>query len=341
MLSFLALLVLIVFLALLYDFLNGANDSANAIATVIATKALTPLKALALASVFNLAGAFVVTAVARTIGKGIVSLPDLEPEIAFMVLIGGLLGAIIWTAICTWLGIPISVTHSLVGGLLGAGILAGGFEIIQWTVLTNKVFIAIALGPFIGFVAGAFIFIVTNWVLFIFFKKTPTTATEGVFRKLQIISSSFMAFSHGMNDTQNAMGVITAALLVGGYIPFFFVPWWVKLMCGSVMALGTFLLGWRVIKTVGWRLAKLEPKHGFSAETGAGLAITGVSLIGMPVSTTHVLASAVVGGTFFQSLRRIRWSEVGRMVTAWVITIPLSAIFGGVVYCVVVRVLIC
>jgi len=341
MLSFLALLVLIVFLALLYDFLNGANDSANAIATVIATKALTPLKALALASIFNLAGAFVVTAVARTIGKGIVSLPDLEREIALMVLIGGLLGAIIWTAICTWLGIPISVTHSLVGGLLGAGIAAGGFEIIQWTVLTNKVFIAIAFGPFIGFVAGAFIFIVTNWVLYVFFKKTPTTATEGVFRKLQIISSSFMAFSHGMNDTQSAMGVITAALVVGGYIPFFYVPWWVKLMCGSAMALGTFLLGWRVIKTVGWRLAKLEPKHGFSAETGAGLAITGVSLIGMPVSTTHVLASAVVGGTFFQSLRRIRWSEVGRMVTAWVITIPLSAAFGGVVYFVAVRVLIC
>ncbi|KAF5426901.1 inorganic phosphate transporter, PiT family [Candidatus Methanophagaceae archaeon] len=341
MLSFLALLVLIVFLALLYNFLNGANDSANAIATVIATKALTPLKALALASVFNLAGAFVVTAVARTIGKGIVSLPDLEPEIAFMVLIGGLLGAIIWTAICTWLGIPISVTHSLVGGLLGAGLLAGGFEVIQWTVLTNKVFIAIALGPFIGFAAGAFIFIVTNWVLHFFFKKTPTPATERVFKKLQIISSSFMAFSHGMNDTQNAMGVITAALVVGGYIPFFYVLWWVKLMCGSVMALGTFLLGWRVIKTVGWRLAKLEPKHGFSAETGAGLAITGVSLIGMPVSTTHVLASAVVGGTFFQSLRRIRWSEVGRMVTAWVITIPLSAVFGGVVYFVAVRVLIC
>ncbi|KAF5434740.1 inorganic phosphate transporter, PiT family, partial [Candidatus Methanophagaceae archaeon] len=340
MLSVFALVVIIVILALLYDFLNGANDSANAIATVIATKALTPLKALALASIFNLAGAFVVTAVAETIGKGIVSMTDLPTEMFLLVLIGGLIGAILWTFICTSLGIPISVTHSLVGGILGAGIVAGGFEIIMWAVLTNKVFFAIALGPFVGFMAGALIFIITSWVLYIFFKKTPAPTTERVFRKLQVISSSFMAFSHGMNDTQNAMGVITVALLIGGFIPSFDVPWWVKLMCGSAMALGTFLLGWRVIKTVGWRLAKLEPKHGFSAETGAGIAIVGVSIAGMPVSTTHVLASAVIGGTFFQSLRRIRWSEVGRMVTAWVITIPLSAAFGGVVYFVAVRVLI-
>ena len=332
MLSAFALVVIIVILALLYDFLNGANDSANAIATVIATKALTPLKALALASIFNLAGAFVVTAVAETIGKGIVSMTDLPTEMFLLVLIGGLVGAILWTFICTSLGIPISVTHSLVGGILGAGIVAGGFEIIMWAVLTNKVFLAIALGPFVGFMAGALIFIITSWVLYLFFKKTPAPTTERVFRKLQVISSSFMAFSHGMNDTQNAMGVITVALLIGGFIPSFDVPWWVKLMCGSAMALGTFLLGWRVIKTVGWRLAKLEPKHGFSAETGAGIAIVGVSIAGMPVSTTHVLASAVIGGTFFQSLRRIRWSEVGKMFTAWVITIPLSAIFGGVAY---------
>jgi PiT family inorganic phosphate transporter len=332
MLSALGYVIIIIALALLYDFFNGANDSANAIATVIATKALTPLKALALASIFNLTGAFVVTAVAETIGKGIVAPSDLESEVYLLVLIAGLLGAILWTFICTLLGIPISVTHSLVGGLLGAGIAAGGMGIIQWEVLTNKVFLAIAFGPFIGFVAGAFIFIVTSWVLHLFFKKTPAPATEGVFRKLQIISSSFMAFSHGMNDTQNAMGVITAALLSIGFISSFYVPWWVKIMCGSAMAFGTFLLGWRVIRTVGLRLAKLEPKHGFSAETGAGLAIVGVSFAGMPVSTTHVLASAVIGGTFFQSLRRIRWLEVMRMFTAWIITIPMSIAIGIVAF---------
>ncbi|HID19795.1 MAG TPA: inorganic phosphate transporter [Methanophagales archaeon] len=335
MLSALGYVIIIIALALLYDFFNGANDSANAIATVIATKALTPLKALALASLFNLTGAFVVTAVAETIGKGIVAPSDLEPEVYLLVLIGGLLGAILWTFICTTLGIPISVTHSLVGGLLGAGIAAGGMGIIQWEVLTNKVFLAIAFGPFVGFVAGAFIFIVTSWGLHLFFKKTPAPATEGVFRKLQIISSSFMAFSHGMNDTQNAMGVITAALLSIGFISSLYVPWWVKIMCGSAMAFGTFLLGWRVIRTVGLRLAKLEPKHGFSAETGAGLAIVGVSIAGMPVSTTHVLASAVIGGTFFQSLHRIRWLEVMRMFTAWIITIPIAALVGGMAFWVV------
>jgi PiT family inorganic phosphate transporter len=158
-----------------------------------------------------------------------------------------------------------------------------------------------------------------------------------IFKKLQLVSASFMAFSHGMNDTQNAMGVITAALITGGFIATyqadrFPVPWWVKLLCGSMMALGTLLMGWKVIQTMGWRLTKLEPKHGFAAETGAGLAVVAVSLAGMPVSTTHVIGSAVIGGTFFQSLRRIRWSEVGRMLTAWIITIPLSALFGGLSY---------
>ena len=333
----LCFVIVIIALALVYDFLNGANDSANAIATVIATKALTPLKALALASFFNLAGAFVFTEVAKTVGKGIVPISD--PNF-LVILIGGLLGAIIWTYICTSVGIPISVTHSLVGAILGAGIVAGGTGIIQWEVLTDKVFVAIALGPFVGFVAGALLFSLISWLLYLFFKNTPATRTEGTFKKLQIISSSFMAFSHGMNDTQNAMGVITAALIFGGFIfvehpEQFPVPWWVKIMCGSVMALGTLLMGWKVIRTMGWRLTKLEPKHGFSAETGAGLAVVAVSVAGMPVSTTHVIGSAVIGGTFFQSLRRIRWPEVWRMFTAWIITIPIAALIGGAAYWVV------
>ena len=329
--------IVIISLALLYDFLNGANDSANAIATVIATKALTPLKALGLASVFNLAGAFFFTEVAKTVGKGIVSSTDLTQSIFLVVLMCGLVGAILWTFLCTTVGIPISVTHSLVGAIMGAGLVAGGTGVIQWNILTNKVFIAIALGPFAGFVAGALIFTLINWVLYFFFKNTPATGTERLFKKLQVISASFMAFSHGMNDTQNAMGVITAALITSGFIVTqqpeqFPVPWWVKIMCGSVMALGTLLMGWRVIRTVGWRLTKLEPKHGFAAETGAGLAVVAVSLAGMPASTTHVAASSVVGGTFFQSLRRIRWPEVGRMITAWIITIPLAALMGGASY---------
>ncbi|MBK5190362.1 MAG: inorganic phosphate transporter [Methanosarcinales archaeon] len=335
--SALVYVIVIIILALIYDFLNGANDSANAIATVIATKALTPLKALGLASLFNLAGAFVFTEVAKTVGKGIVSATDLTATIFLVVLISGLIGAIIWTFICTTVGIPISVTHSLVGAIMGAGLVAGGTGVIQWSILTNKVFIAIALGPFVGFVAGALLFALISWLLYLFFKNTPEPGTERIFRKLQIISASFMAFSHGMNDTQNAMGVITAALITSGFIATstgesFPVPWWVKIICGSVMALGTLLMGWKVIRTVGWRLTKLEPKHGFAAETGAGLAVMAVSVVGMPVSTTHVIGSAVIGGTFFQSLRRIRWSEVGKMITAWIITIPLAAAIGGAAY---------
>jgi len=325
------LVILIIFLALVFDFLNGANDRANAIATVTATKALTPVKALILASVFNLAGACVSTKVAETIGKGII-LPE---DITLVIIAVGVFGAVVWVFICTLLGIPISVSHSLVGGLLGSGIAAGGLGIINWEILNNKVFLAIVLGPFAGFVVGALLFSFISWLLYLFFKKTPATATEGVFKKLQIISASFMAFSHGMNDAQNAMGVITIALLAGGIIPVFDVPLWVKLSCGVMMGLGTFFFGWRVMKTLGWRLTKLEPKHGFAAETGAGLAVVAASVAGMPVSTTHVVGSAVIGGTFFQSLRRIRWSEVGKMVTAWVITIPIAAAIGGAVYWVV------
>lgn len=325
------LVILIIFLALVFDFLNGANDRANAIATVTATKALTPVKALILASVFNLAGACVSTKVAETMGKGII-LPE---DITLVIIAVGVFGAVVWVFICTSFGIPISVSHSLVGGLLGAGIAAGGLGIINWEILNNKVFLAIVLGPFAGFVAGSLLFALISWLLYLFFKKTPATATEGVFKKLQIISASFMAFSHGMNDAQNAMGMITIALLAGGFIPVFDVPLWVKLSCGFMMGLGTFFFGWRVMKTLGWRLTKLEPKHGFAAETGAGIAVVGASLAGMPVSTTHVIGSAVIGGTFFQSLRRIRWSEVGKMVTAWVITIPIAAAIGGAVYWVV------
>ena len=328
------LVILIIFLALVFDFLNGANDRANAIATVTATKALTPVKALILASVFNLVGACVSTKVAETIGKGII-LPEVPEDIALVIIAVGVFGAVVWVFICTSFGIPISVSHSLVGGLLGAGIAAGGLGIINWEILNNKVFLAIVLGPFAGFVVGALLFALISWLLYLFFKKTPATATEGVFKKLQIISASFMAFGHGMNDAQNAMAVIAMALLAGEFIPFFYVPLWVKLSCGFMMGLGTFFFGWRVMKTLGWRLTKLEPKHGFAAETGAGIAVVGASLAGMPVSTTHVIGSAVIGGTFFQSLRRIRWSEVGKMVTAWVITIPIAAAIGGAVYWVV------
>ncbi len=337
MVSAVAYVVSIIILALIYNFLNGANDSANAVATVIATRALTPLKALALSSVFNLIGAFAFTEVARTIGKGIVSTTELATELLFLVLIGGLVGAILWTYLCTAAGIPISVTHSLVGSIMGAGLVAGGPGVVEWRSLSTKVFLPIALGPFVGFLCGALIFALISWVLFIYYKATSAPRTDRFFRTLQPLSASFMSFSHGMNDTQNAMGVITIALITGGFIATpvgeqFPVPWWVRILCGVVMALGTFTMGSQVIRTMGMRLTKLGPQHGFSAEAGAGLSLVALSLAGMPVSTTHIMGSAVIGGTFFQSLQRIRWPEVMRMLTAWAITIPLSAAIGGAAF---------
>lgn len=321
-------LISIIFLALVYDFLNGANDRANAIATVTATKALSPKGALILASLLNFAGALVSTEVAKTIGKGIVM-----PEYMNMLVIAtGVIGASVWVFICTRYGIPISVSHSLVGGIMGAGLAAGGTAIINWPILTNKVLLAIILGPAAGFIAGSVIFAAVNWLLFIFCKRFATRRIEVIFQKLQIGSASFVSFTHGMNDTQNAMGVITAALFSGGFISSFTVPLWVKLAAGTVMGLGTFFMGWRVMRTLGWRLTKLEPQHGFAAETGAGLVIGLHSLVGMPVSTTHVIGSSVMGGSLLQNVKRIRYLVAQRMIIAWIITIPCAALAAGVSY---------
>lgn len=322
------LVIAIVILGLIYNFLNGANDRANAIATVTATKALSPIKALILASVLNFAGALVSTRVAETIGKGIV-LPE---YMSLLLILAGILGAIIWVFVCTRTGIPISVSHALVGGILGAGLAAGGAGMVNWSILTNKIFLAILLGPAAGFLAGAFIFGLVSWILHLFFKKFTTKKMEWIFQKLQIGSASFMAWTHGLNDTQNAMGVITAALLVGGVIETFTVPLWVKIISGVVMGLGTLFMGWRVMKTLGWRLTKLEPQHGFAAETGASIVVGLHSLVGMPVSTTHVIGSAVMGGSLLQNWRRVRQLVAWKMITAWIITIPCAGGAAAVSY---------
>ncbi len=324
----LALIILIIILALVFDFLNGANDRANSIATVTATKALSPMKALIMASVFNMAGAFVSTKVAETIGKGIIS----SEQLTLSILGTGVFGAIIWVFICTRSGVPISVSHALIGGIMGAGIAALGFNGVNWQILNNKVFLAIILGPVAGFMAGAVLLALSSWILFLFFKKHLTQKVEKVFQKLQILSASFVAFTHGMNDTQNAMGIITATLLAGGLINSFSVPLWVKLSCGLAMGMGTFFMGWRVMKTLGWKLVKLEPKHGFVAETGAGIIVGLHSILGMPVSTTHVIGSSVIGGTLLQNHRRIKRQVAGKMVTAWLITIPCAATVSALSY---------
>jgi len=321
------LVIIIIFLALLYDFLNGANDRANAIATTTATKALSPKTALILASAFNLLGAFVSTKVAKTIGKGIV----LSQFLDLTVIIFGLLGAIGWTYLCTKTGIPISVTHALIGGMIGAGLVRGGFKAINWHTLNNKVFLAIVLGPLFGFLAGALIFILIEWIIHIFFKKIPTNKLHKLFRKVQVVTTPFMAFTHGMNDTQNGMGIIAIALLLGGFTQEFTIPLWVKLGCGLFMALGTFFMGWRVMKTLGWKMAKIEPHHGASAELAAGLVIGVHSLSGIPLSTTQVVCSSTIGGSLLQNWRRVKQIVAKKMVIAWIVTIPGAALFSALV----------
>jgi PiT family inorganic phosphate transporter len=314
-------IILVTTIAWLYDFLNGANDRANAIATTVATRALPPVAALILAAVLNCAGALLTTRVAETIGGGIVS----PAYMTQLVVITGLVGASSWVAFCTWSGLPISVTHSLVGGLMGAGIVSGGVGVLCWKILLEKVFLGIILAPAIGFIVGGILLV----AMFRLFRRARPKMVNNLFRKGQIISASFMAFTHGMNDAQNAMGVVTAALLTAGYISEFKVPFWVILGSSTFMGLGTFIGGWRVMKTLGWRVAKLQPVHGFSAETGAALAIALGSLAGMPISTTHVISSAVMGSTAVQRFSQVKWLVARRMVVAWVVTIPCAAIVGA------------
>jgi len=323
------LVIAIIILALVYDFLNGANDRANAIATVTATKALSPIRALILASVLNFGGALISTKVAKTIGSGIIP----QEHMTLLILLGGILGATIWVFFCTKTGIPISVTHSMVGGILGAGLVSGGgLAIINWQILTNKIFLAIILGPTLGLIAGAFLFSLSAWAAHLFFKKIPTQKLEWLFQKLQIGSASFMSLAHGLSDTQTTMGVITAVLLTGGLIETFTVPLWVKIASGVAMGLGTFFMGWKVMETLGWRLSKLEPQHGFAAEAGASMVIGLHSLLGMPVSTTHVIGCSVMGGTLLQNWRRIKQLVAKKMIAAWVVTIPCSAVMAAISY---------
>jgi len=322
------LVILIIIFALIFDFLNGANDRANAIATTCATKALSPLQALVIASIFNILGAFASTRVARTIGKGIIP----SENITLLILLAGIMGTVAWVFFCTKVGIPISVSHALVGGLLGAGLASGGAGIIKWGILTKKVFLGIFLGPAAGFLVGAVFLILTTWILEKFFKHTPDQKTNRFFQLGQIFTTPFVSFAHGMNDTQNAMGLITAALLSGGFIDRFCVPWWVKIVCGITMGIGTFLMGWQVVKTLGWSLTKIEPKQGFVSEFGAGGVIVLHSLVGMPISTTHVVCSSVIGGTVLQNPRRRKQIVAERMIAAWIITIPSAALLSAFIY---------
>jgi inorganic phosphate transporter, PiT family len=313
----LPILLGLVILALIFDYINGMHDSANAIATVVSTRVLSPRNAIIMAASFNFLGAFLSTAVAKTIGKGIVD-PSLVTN---GIVAAALLAAIFWNLVTWYYGIPSSSSHALIGGIIGATIAYHGFQKLNgegvWKIIKS-----LLVSPIAGFFGGLIIMIAIMWI----FNKRPASKVNRWFKHLQLVSAGFMALSHGSNDAQKSMGIITMALFGMGFIQSFVVPSWVVFVCALAMALGTAAGGWRIIKTMGVRMIKLTPVNGFAAETAASLTILTASHFGSPVSTTHVISSAIMGVGSSKRLSAVRWEIAGQMAMAWILTIPATAL---------------
>ena len=324
------LLFLVIALALLFDFSNGWHDSANAIATVISTRVLSPLTAVLFAGVLNVAGAFSFTAVAKMVSKGIID-PSAVNDVVIIAALGG---AIIWNFITLNMGLPSSSSHALIGGMVGAGFIHGGLGVLQVAGLV-KVLKAMVLSPFFGFVIAFILMVVLSWIFF----RTPRGIAIVLFRRLQLLSAGLMAFSHGANDAQKAMGIITLALLSAGHISTAEVPQWVIVSCALAMGLGTVLGGWKIIRTLGMGIVKLEPVHGFAAETGAAAVLMATAQIGLPVSTTHTITSSVMGVGAVNRLSAVRWGVTRRIVYAWLCTLPGAALLAILLYSILTAIL--
>jgi PiT family inorganic phosphate transporter len=315
---------LLIGLALVFDFLNGMNDAANSIATIVSTRVLTPKQAVAWAAFFNMAAAFGFgVGVAKTIGKGIVSSEILTLWFVFAVL-GG---AIIWTYGCTMMGLPISVSHALVGGIMGAGLVKGGIGVLIWSGII-KIALFIVLSPLIGFLLATFLSILVAWV----FRRWSPRRIDRTFRVGQLISSALFSLGHGANDAQKTMGIVVMVMVASGWQKDFHVPVWVILSCYAAIALGTLLGGWRVVKTMGMRVTKLIPVGGFCAETAAAISIIGSSLASIPVSTTHTITGAIIGVGSLHRMSAVKWGVAGNIVMAWFFTLPGAALISAVVY---------
>ena len=321
----LILLICVVIAALAFDYVNGFHDTANAIATCVSTRALSIRSAILMAAVLNFAGAMVSTKVAATIGKGIV-----DPQnVTQMVVLADVLGAIVWNLITWYYGMPSSSSHAIIGGIIGSVIAHDETKALHWAGLKNIV-LSLILSPIAGIIVG-FIFMVI--VLNLVKNYTPHVLGKA-FRRLQIVSAGFMAFSHGTADAQKSMGIIALALMSYGSISTFHVPAWVKIACAVAMAFGTAAGGWRIIKTVGKDFVKLQPVHGFCVETASAAVIMGASAIGMPTSTTHVITSAILGVGLTRRVSAVDWGIAMRIVWAWVLTIPASSVVAFVIYAV-------
>lgn len=330
MADFSILLLLVIVLALLFDFSNGWHDSANAIATVVSTRVLSPLTAVLFAGVLNVAGAFSFTAVAKMVSKGIID-PGAVNDV---VIISALGGAIVWNFITLNMGLPSSSSHALIGGMIGAGFIHGGLSVLQGAGLA-KVLKAMVLSPFFGFLVAFLLMVVLSWMFF----RTQRGLAMVLFRRLQLLSAGLMAFSHGANDAQKAMGIITLALLSAGHIPTAEVPQWVIVSCALAMGLGTVMGGWKIIRTLGMGIVKLEPVHGFAAETGAAAVLMATAQIGLPVSTTHTITSSVMGVGAVNRLSAVRWGVTRRIVYAWLCTLPGAALIAILIYTILSAVL--
>ena len=326
----LAILILIA-VALTFDFINGFHDAANSIATVVSTRVLSPGKAVIWAAFFNFVAAFGFgTAVAQTVGAGMVDLK----VVTFAVIFSGLLGAIIWDLITWYWGLPTSSSHALFGGYGGAAVAKAGFSAIivaGWT----KTIVFIVVAPLVGLTVGWLLMVTSLWV----FRRASPRRVDGFFRKMQLVSAAGFSLMHGANDAQKTMGIIAGALVTGGYLQLengkLPVPLWVILIAHTAIGLGTLSGGWRIIKTMGSKITKLQPIGGFAAETGAALAIYIATLLGVGISTTHTITGAIVGVGSTRRLSAVRWGVAGQIVWAWILTIPASAVIGALTYGVV------
>jgi PiT family inorganic phosphate transporter len=334
------LFIIVVLAAIAFEYINGFHDAANAIATVVSTKVLTPRQAIAMAAFFNLTGALMGTAVASTIGKGIVDTKVVDMKTVLC----ALLGAIVWNLLTWWLGLPSSSSHALIGGLCGAALATarGDWSVLKWsTGLTPKVIVPMFTSPVIGFLLGA----VLMGLLFVILRTFTPHFVHSIFGKLQLVSAAWMAHSHGTNDAQKTMGIIALALFTGTKsgafkdLPpafhflntaTFAVPTWVVVLCAATMAAGTAAGGWRIIRTLGHKMVKLQPVHGFAAETSAAVIIQVASNYGIPLSTTHVISTSIMGVGAMKRFSGVKWSVVERIVWAWVFTLPATALLGYV-----------
>jgi len=324
------LLVALILVALSFDFLNGLHDAANAIATVVATRLLSPVKAVAFAAFFNFSAYFLTLAfpslhaVADTIGKGLIDKDLVTPGVVF----GALVGAMFWNVV-TWLkGIPSSSSHALVGGIIGAGVAHAGFEGIQWGGL-SKTLIAIVASPLIGFWLALLVMLISSWAL----HRVTARKAESTTRALHLVSSAAYSLSHGLNDAQKTMGVITVLLYSTGYLKGdFHVPHWVAISCYIAMGLGTMSGGWKIIETMGSRITKLSQHQGFSASLAGSIVVFTATRLGIPVSTTHTITGAVIGAGTARRASAVRWGVAQSVVVAWIITIPASAAVGALFY---------